>query len=79
MKRKQEVPETVIIAVIRSGRKEERFEIWRYWEIVGALQWMGADRLTAYDTAKALQHATPCPPKEVWPGVTMEIIERRKP
>lgn len=76
MKRKQEAPETVIIAVIRSGRKEERFESWRYWEIVGALQWMGADHLTAYDTAKWIQKARPGQSLDAEPGIKITITEK---
>lgn len=76
MKRKQEAPETVIIAVIRSGRKEERFESWRYWEIVGALQWMGADRLTAYDTAKWIQKARPGQSRSVQPEIKITLTEK---
>ena len=76
MKRKQEAPETVIIAVIRYGRKEERFESWRYWEIVGALQWMGADRLTAYDTAKWIQKARPGQSRSVQPGIKITLTEK---
>lgn len=79
MRNNKVLPERELIVIFRSGKKKETLDTWRYWEIVGALQWMGADRITAYDTAKVLQHATPCPPREVWPGVTMEIIERSKP
>lgn len=52
MARKEQSQERKVYVTIRSGRKCEKLETWRYWEIVGALQWMGADRQTAYDAAR---------------------------
>ena len=49
MRNSKAAPERERIAVFRSGKKKESLAAWRYWEIVGALQWLGADRLTAYD------------------------------
>lgn len=63
-------------AVIRSGKKKEELAAWRYWEIVGALQWMGADRLTAYDTAKWIMQAKAGNRREISPEITIEIIEK---
>lgn len=51
MAKKQE-PEQKIFVTISNGKRKDTLETWRYWEIVGALQWMGADRQTAYDAAK---------------------------
>lgn len=52
MAKKQQEPERKIFVIISNGKRKEKLEAWRYWEIVGALQWMGADRQTAYDAAK---------------------------
>ena len=48
-----------LIVTISGGKfsKSEKFEIGRYWEIVGELIWRGADRIKAYDTAKWCMHA----------------------
>ena len=35
------------------------FESWRYWEIVGELQWLGIERFDAYDAAKWTIRANP--------------------
>lgn len=51
MAKKQE-PERKTWVTISNGKRKDKLETWRYWEIVGALQWMGADRQTAYDAAK---------------------------
>lgn len=51
MAKKQE-PERKIFVIISNGKRKDKLETWRYWEIVGALQWVGADRQTAYDAAK---------------------------
>ena len=58
--------------------KKETLETWRYWEIVGALQWMGADRLTAYDTAKWIQQAKPGDTRTIQPGIDIQISEKEK-
>lgn len=52
MAKKQQEPERKICVIISNGKRKEKLETWRYWEIVGALQWVGADRQTAYDAAK---------------------------
>lgn len=52
MAKKQQEPERKICVIISNGKRNDKLETWRYWEIVGALQWMGADRQTAYDAAK---------------------------
>lgn len=56
---KQKEPERKIWVIISNGKRKDKLETWRYWEIVGALQWMGADRQTAYDTAKWAMKAKP--------------------
>lgn len=78
MRNSKKEPERERIAVFRSGRKKETIETWRYWEIVGALQWMGADRLTAYDTAKWIQQAKPGDTRTVPPGIDIQISEKEK-
>ena len=71
---KQE-PERIV--TIRSGKKKETFKTWQYWEIVGALQWMGADRLIAYDTAKLLLKAAPGYMVGIpLTDITLEVTER---
>lgn len=69
---KQQEPERKIFVTISDGNKRERFETWRYWEIVGALQWMGADRQTAYDAAKWAGRATPGD----WYKIALAVEER---
>ena len=76
MRNSKAAPERERIAVFRSGKKKESLAAWRYWEIVGALQWLGADRLTAYDTAKWVQNAQPGESREIQPGITITISEK---
>lgn len=74
MARKDQAPARKLYVIIRSaaGRKE-KLETWRYWEIVGALQWMGADRQLAYDAAKWVQRLNPGEKKTLPYGITMEV------
>ena len=76
MRNSKAAPGRERIAVFRSGKKKESLAAWRYWEIVGALQWLGADRLTAYDTAKWVQNAQPGESREIQPGITITISEK---
>ena len=78
MRNSKAAPKRERIAVFRSGKKKEILETWRYWEIVGALQWMGADRLTAYDTAKWIQQAKPGDTRTVQPSIDIQISEKEK-
>lgn len=73
---KQEQPEKRTVVTIKAGSRKETLDAWRYWEIVGALQWMGADRQTAYDTAKILARAKPGDRREIQPGITLEVTEK---
>ena len=74
MKRAKKKAERKVFVTIRSpAGKKEKLETWRYWEIVGALQWMGADRQTAYDTAKWLQQLHPGNSQTLPNGITMEV------
>lgn len=61
MAKKEPAPERKACVIIRSADKKKPvvLDTWRYWEIVGALQWMGADRQTAYDAAKWAMKAKP--------------------
>lgn len=54
MAKKEPVQERKVCVTIRSAdkRKPSVLDTWRYWEIVGALQWMGADYVQATDAAK---------------------------
>ena len=76
MKAKNTEPEKKIVVTIKAGTRKETLDTWRYWEIVGALQWCGADRQTAYDTAKVLARAKPGDRWEIQPGITLEVKEK---
>ena len=78
MRNSKKEPERERIVIFRSGKKKETLDTWRYWEIVGALQWMGADRLTAYDTTKWIQQAKPGDTRTVPPGIDIQISEKEK-
>ena len=73
--RKDKTQERKVLVTIRSGRKQETFETWKYWEIVGALQWMGADRMTANDAAKWVLQLNPGDTQVIPPGIMMEVTE----
>ena len=75
MKAKNTEPEKKIVVTIKAGTRKETLDTWRYWEIVGALQWCGADRQTAYDTAKVLTRAKPGDRLEIQPGIKLEVTE----
>lgn len=74
-------PEPIRYAVIRSKRQRETTtqETWRYWEIVGTLQWMGAARQTAYDAAKWIIKAKAGDTKEIEPEINIEIRQTEEP
>ena len=76
MKAKNTEPEKKIVVTIKAGTRKETIDTWRYWEIVGALQWCGAERQTAYDTAKVLVKAKPGDRLEIQPGITLEAKEK---
>lgn len=78
MRNSKAAPERETVVIFRSGNKKETISTWKYWEIVGALQWMGADRLTAYDTAKWIQQAKPGDARTVQPGIDIQISEKEK-
>lgn len=74
MKRAEKEAERKVYVTIRSPvGKKEKLETWRYWEIVGALQWMGADRQTAYDAAKWLQKLHTGDSQTLPNGIIMEV------
>jgi len=65
-----------ILVILRTpeGKEAERLESWRYWEIVGALQWLHVDRETAYHAALwCARTAKPGDTKTLQNGVTMEV------
>ena len=75
--KKQAAPQRRIVAVLRCGKKMmDALDTWRYWEIVGALQWMGADRALAYEQAKYIQKAKPGDTWRIVPDISIEIIEK---
>lgn len=63
-----------VIAKMRTakGRRETK-DTWRYWEIVGDLIWMGADRLDAYDAARWCIRAKPGETRAVKPDIEITI------
>jgi hypothetical protein len=76
MAKKQEATtERKVLVTIRSGSKKKTFETWQFWEIVGELQWIGADRMTAYDAAKWVRQLNPGEKQVIPPGIMMEVKE----
>lgn len=74
MKRTEPVPEKKVYVIIRRNwRKTDRLETWRFWEILGALRWLGLDYLTAYDLAKWCRRALPGDSREPVLGITLEV------
>ena len=75
---KEKAQERKVYVTIRSpmGGKKEKFETWRYWEIVGALQWMGTERQLSYDAARWLQRLNPGDSQTLPNGITMEVSEK---
>ena len=62
------------IAVIQSfGKKTEKLETWKYWEIVGELIWRGADRFQAEDAAKWCLRAETGEEKTIDPDIQVKI------
>ena len=60
MDRKDKTQGRKVYVTIRSpAGKKEKLETWRYWEIVGELQFMGATRVQAVDAAKWCIKAKP--------------------
>lgn len=52
MAQKQTEQKPRLYVTISAGGKTVKLETWRYWEIVGELQFMGADRCDAIEAAK---------------------------
>lgn len=52
MAQKQQEQKPRLYVTISAGGKTARFETWRYWEIVGELQFMGVYRCDAIEAAK---------------------------
>lgn len=76
MAMKKQNTERKVYVTIRSaaGRRPVKIETWRYWEIVGELQFMGADRFEAYDAARwCARDAKPNDKKEIRNGITLEV------
>ena len=76
MAKKPAEPERKVLVTIRSGRKKVTLETWKFWEIVGELQWMGVDRMTAYDAAKWVLQLNPGEKQVIPPGILMEVTEK---
>ena len=78
MARKEQNAERKVYVTIRSaaGRRPVKLEIWRYWEIAGELQFMGLDRLEAYDAAKwCARTAKDGDKKGLSNGISMEVAK----
>lgn len=56
---KQKEPERKTCVIISDGKRKDTLETWRYWEIVGELQWLGTSRPDALDAAKWCAKAKP--------------------
>lgn len=57
MAQKQQEPERKTFVTIRHGNREIKLETWRYWKIVGELQFLGVDRIEAVEVAKRVMWA----------------------
>ena len=55
------------VVIIKGGKKSdtEKYESYKYWEILGALTWRGADRNQATDNAKWCGRAEPGSEKSI--------------
>ena len=74
MARKEQ--ERKVYVTIRSQRKPVRLETWRYWEIVGEMQFQGADRFEAYEAARWCgRTAKPGDKQELPCGIVLEVSE----
>ena len=76
--KRESMPERRIIVIIRDHEKRqiEKLDTWRYWEIVGALQWMHVERQESYDAARwCARIAKPGDTKKLHNGVTMEVLD----
>ncbi len=74
MKNEQKEEQKPIVVICSpDGRHREVFEIWKFWEIAGCLQWMHTDRQLAYDAAKWVRHMEIGEKQTLTNGVTMEI------
>lgn len=65
------------LAIIRSpdGGRTEILGAGDFWGVVGALQWMGTNRLFAFDVAKWVRHMEIGERQTLKNGVTIEITE----
>lgn len=78
MAKKETVPERKIYVVIRSGRKKETHESWKYYSILDTLRWFGADRFAAHEAAKWSSRAEPGLTKVVQPDISLEIKQEEQ-
>ncbi len=84
MAQKQQEQKPQLYVTISSDGKTARFETWRYWEIVGELQFMGADRFDAIEAAKWAARAQAgewyriCPLELIKDPMTAMTVDRIK-
>lgn len=84
MAQKQQEQKPRLYVAISSGGKTVKLETWRYWEIVGELQFMGADRCDAIEAAKWAARAQTgewyriCPSELIKDPMTAKTVERIK-
>ena len=55
----KQIEQSTKYVTICLGNTRRKLESWRYWEIVGELQWLGVERFDAYDAAKWTIRANP--------------------
>lgn len=73
-KQEKEQERKVVVAIRSSRRKAATLDTWRYWEIVGELQFMGATRPQAVDAAKWCIKAKPGEFAKILISETNEIV-----
>lgn len=84
MAQKQQEKKPQLYVTISSGGKHVTLETWRYWEIVGELQFMGADRCDAIEAAKWAARAQTgewyriCPAELIKDPMTAMTVDRIK-
>lgn len=78
MAKKGQPADRKVYVTIRGENKKKpvKIESWRYWEIVGELQFIGIDRFEAYDAARwCAILAKPGDSLMLQNGVTLDVKE----
>lgn len=69
--------EDTIVTIQNFGKKTEKLETYKYWEIVGELIWRGAERMEAYEAGKWCRRAEPGQEKDVKPDILLKIRSKK--